>query len=474
MDQPESGIIRTPVVQWSIYFKLFAVELKRMSKVLVVGYNPPVIVPTVKVEAAHYRTWQFLEPLLADGHAVHLCAGTRDELADSSAVPSQWRDRLTYSPIPFGREGWAKQLQVAHDAFAPDCVIAVNFSHCLYVTKLQTPAPIWMEIYGDMLTIMQAAYYRQQSDRGLGTQISFMHEVLRKGDVFSGCGQPQCHMLVGELAMAGRLNRSTFGYEFTRVILPGAPPKAVERTGRVAKRALLAEKGIANDDFVVLWCGGYNTWTDVETLFRGLEDAMAANPKLHYVSVGASTYDAPDNVYERFQALAAGSRFAGRYHMMGWRPWSEMETYYRESDVGINIDALHYETLYGTRTRLVEMIALGLPIVTSLGPELSYLLRDAGAALTFAVGDWATLGRNLQRIAGDSALAQEMAVQALAYAQKDLSFASTTAPLREWVANPAPAPDKGSRTRREMLQNVEYRTRTRMRLTMWRVAGIDR
>ena len=49
-----------------------------MSKVLVIGYNPPQIVPKVKIEAAHYRTWQFLQPLLDDGHEVCLCAGTRD------------------------------------------------------------------------------------------------------------------------------------------------------------------------------------------------------------------------------------------------------------------------------------------------------------------------------------------------------------------------------------------------------------
>ena len=116
----------------------------------------------------------------------------------------------------------------------------------------------------------------------------------------------------------------------------------------------------------------------METLFQGLEAAMQSDPRLHYVSVGANTYNAPDNVYDRFVAMAAASPHRDRYHMLGWRPWSEMATYYRESNVGINIDALHYETIFGTRTRLVEMIASGLPVVTSLGAELSYLLRDAG------------------------------------------------------------------------------------------------
>ena len=318
-----------------------------MTKVLLIGYNTPQIVPNIKIEAAHYRTWQFLEPLLDDGHDICLCAGARGETARQEDLPAIWRDRLRYHPIEFGVGDWINRLQAAHDAFAPQCVVAVNFSHCLYATRLKTHAPLWMEIYGDMLTIMQAIYYRRKSDRGLGTQIAYMDHVLRKGDIFSGCGQAQCHMLVGELAMAGRLNQHTFGYEFTRVILPGSPPRAGQNSGARQGRPFLATQGIAEEDFVVLWCGGYNTWTDVETLFAGLTAAMQANLRLHYVSVGASTYSAPNNVYDQFAKLVAASPFAQRFHLLGWRPWSEMAAYYRESDVGINIDALHYETLFG-------------------------------------------------------------------------------------------------------------------------------
>jgi glycosyltransferase involved in cell wall biosynthesis len=410
-----------------------------------------------------------------------LCAGTKREAARAEDVPAAWRERLHYHPIAFGANGWARQLQAAHDAFQPDCVVAVNFSHCLYATKLQTSAPIWMEIYGDMLTIMQAFYHRNQSDRGLDTQVAFMAEVLRKGDIFSGCGPAQCHMLVGELAMVGRLNRRTFGYEFTRAILPGSPPRPAASADPVDRGALarsprrfLTQHGITDDDFVVLWCGGYNTWTDVDTLFAGLQAAMQANGRLHYVSVGANTYSAPDNVYDRLAKLIATSPFADRYHLLGWRPWSEMADFYRESNVGINIDALHYETIFGTRTRLVEMIAAGLPVVTSLGAELSYLLRDAGVALTFAVGDSAALGEALARLAADAQVTGCMAQAALHYAQHDLSFATTTAPLRAWIAAPAPAPDRQPWGGSDWLRAGEYRARSVLRQVLWRFADSDR
>ena len=179
-------------------------------------------------------------------------------------------------------------------------------------------------------------------------------------------------------------------------------------------------------------------------------------------------------MYDRLSQLIAASPFADRYHLLGWRPWSEMADFYRESNVGINIDALHYETIFGTRTRLVEMIAAGLPVVTSLGAELSYLLRDAGVALTFAVGDSAALGEALARLAADAQATGCMAQAALHYARHDLSFTTTTAPLRAWVAAPAPAPDRQPAGGGDWLRAGEYRARSVLRQVLWRFADSDR
>jgi len=444
-----------------------------MANILLIGYNPPQLVQDIKIEAAHYRTWQFLEPLLADGHTICLCAGARNEAGKRSPIPTQWQEQLQYHPLALGERGWVQALQQIHDAFQPDCIIAVNFSHCLYATKLRTTKPIWMDIYGDMVTIVQAAAYRARTDRGLYTSIGYMQDVLKKGDVFSGCGLPQQHMMVGELAMVGRLNHRTFGYQFVRTVPPGSPPTDGMPILRTEARHLLADQGIDEEAFVVLWCGGYNTWTDVDTLFKALTWAMSQNPTVHYVSVGANTYQAPDNVYARLLELIDKSPYRDRFHMLGWRPWSEIPQFYRESNVGINIDALHYETIYGTRTRLVEMIASGLPVITSLGAELSYLLRDRGAALTFEVGDWQGMGEQLSRLVQEPALRDQMAHIAHEFANTVLSFTATTKAVREWVRQPKLAPDKQRQDMRTLIQQMEYRVRSVMRRAMWHLTAAE-
>jgi glycosyltransferase involved in cell wall biosynthesis len=280
-------------------------------------------------------------------------------------------------------------------------------------------------------------------------------------------------MLVGELAMAGRLNWRTFGYEFVHTILPGALATKAQITEQ-KKRVSLSRHGVGEHDAVILWCGGYNAWTDVDTLFAALELAMSKEARLHFVSVGANSYQAPDNVYTRLLGLIEKSPFRDRFHVLGWRPWAEIPDYYRECDVGLNIDAIHYETVYGTRTRLLEMMAAGLPVITSLGSELSYLLHDSGNCLAFEAGDWQGLAEQILTIVGDNDLRLSLAKAAHQYASNELSFPTTTTSIRRWVRQPSQAPDKVTADFSSQVRQIEYQARSVVRRLIWRFAGLDK
>jgi glycosyltransferase involved in cell wall biosynthesis len=443
-----------------------------LKKILIIAYPPPPLTDRSKIEAAHYRAWQFILPIIEEGHKVHLCTPQINVGSSNDSLPEVWRENLTISILPIHKLNWINKLQQIHDSLNPDCIIAVNFDCCLYTTKLKTQKPIWMDIYGDYLTIMQSSCNSAGSNRGMNTSISHMRDVLKKGDIFSVCGSPQSYALVGELAMAGRLMRQTFGYEFTRVILPGSPPVSIgtHRANEPAPSAL----NLAAHDFPVLWSGGYNTWTDIDTLFRGLEWAMEHEPKVQFISLGASTYNSPDNNYFKLLNLIKSSPHSQRYHMLGWQPWEEIGKYYRISKVGLNIDALHYETILGTRTRLVEMIAAGLPIISSVGTELSHLLYKYGAAITFEIKDWKTLGEGIVSLVKEPDKQKEMAERALDCASSQFSFSNTTTPLLEWVNNPHRAPDKVGIEPLEMLKNMEYAGRAIIRRIMWSLAGMEK
>jgi glycosyltransferase involved in cell wall biosynthesis len=440
-----------------------------MKKIFVIGHTPPPYNGDQKVEAANYRTWQFLAPVLDAGYDVCLCVPGSNFQESSVNIDNkhfQKRNGLNILRVPFDKGFWIKNFQKIHDSYAPDSVAAINFDAALYTTRLRTEKPIWMDIYGDYLTIFQAAKYRTGTNRGLPTTLNQVKSVLRKGDMFSVCSTPQEHALVGELAMVGRLSYQNFAYSFTRVILPGSPP-VKEMISQEERNELLKQLGMNGSEFIVLWCGGYNTWTDIDTLFLGLSSAMEKNPNVHFLSIGASTYQAASTVYDRLNRLIKESPYRNRFHLLGWLPWKEVSKYYHLGHVGVNIDAYHYETIYGTRTRLVEMIASGLPVITTSGTELSYMLYEKGAGLLFDYGNWESLSEHILSIAQDNGMQINMSQNALDYSCNQLSFANTTKPFLRWLEKPEKAPDNLPINKDYYFRSLEYKSRSILRQIIW-------
>jgi glycosyltransferase involved in cell wall biosynthesis len=94
--------------------------------------------------------------------------------------------------------------------------------------------------------------------------------------------------------------------------------------------------------------------------------------------------------------------------MLGWQPSSVVPGLYPQADVGVNLDAFHYETQLGTRTRLVEMMHYGLPVITTLGCELSHIVEDQGLGLNFPDRGCGTFSNHILAMAGDKSLQKNM------------------------------------------------------------------
>jgi len=190
--------------------------------------------------------------------------------------------------------------------------------------------------------------------------------------------------------------------------------------------------------------------------------------------VGGSTTNTQNAPYGRFLGQIETSPYRERFRMLGWQPVNQVPDYYRQADVGINLDAFHYETLLGTRTRLVEMMRYGLPVITSLGCELSVIIQQQALGLTFSIGDVDAFGDCLVALATDSTARQEMARRAQGYASKQLSFAETTRPFREWAQRPYHAPDRLVSRPYHDWRETEYFLRSVSREVLWRLWALER
>ncbi|HSK65501.1 MAG TPA: hypothetical protein VK888_01125 [Anaerolineales bacterium] len=77
----------------------------------------------------------------------------------------------------------------------------------------------------------------------------------------------------------------------------------------------------------------------------------------------------------------------------------------------------------------------GLPVITTLGCELSYIVEQQGLGLTFSIGDAKTFERHILIPAIERLLQQKIAVQAQSYTQNQLSFQNTARPFLEGPGN---------------------------------------
>jgi glycosyltransferase involved in cell wall biosynthesis len=437
-----------------------------MNRILVMGHELPGMAEGT-IEARSYRTWQFVQPLLEGGHNVcFIQSASKDQLNVSHSLSST----LTVNRLNLRKKNWVKRANaICHD-FQPDATLAVMFNNGLRATRLARRQPLWIDLYGDRVAENQVGSHTSKSDRGIRITQEYLDLILRRADKYSTCSTPQKFALVGQLSMAFRLNRQTMGYEFVHAILPGAPSKHAEVTPTLTVRGDL----VPIDAFVVLWCGGYNVWTDVDTLFQALNQAMEKDPRIHYVSAGAGVRLANNNSYERFLEKIASSPFRNRFHMLGWQPSNVVPGLYRQADVGVNLDAFHYETQLGTRTRLVEMMHYGLPVITTLGCELSHIVEDQGLGLTFPIGDAGTFSNQILAMARDKSLQKNYAEQAQEYTNRQLSFQETTQPFLDWAKEPKFAPDRVEKESRLNIHDMENILRTRVRSLIWRIWALER
>ncbi|RKZ25425.1 hypothetical protein DRQ29_06345 [bacterium] len=415
-------------------------ESEVMTRVFFLGTYLPRFQPSAKVTvASDVRTEQIVSALVGAGHEVRLCSAThygrtrgRRYLRLRNAQAPQ------YYEMNYFLSDQLDDLKRLVDDFSPDCVVGVSQWPSRIATSLGLGLPLWCDLWGGAMSEAQAKAYVYKDNSFINHFWGMERPVLERGDVFSTCSTFQEHFLIGELAVMGRLNRASFGYKFAHTIPPGISEEHLETPrGRV-----LRGKVVEPDDFVILWAGGYNTWTDIETLFAGLEEVFRAHRKARFVSFGGCIQGHDDVTYARFCRLVEGSKFRKNYVLLGWRSRRDVLRAYKESDIGINIDRYHYELVFGTRTRLVSMIAYGLPVITTTGCELSYIIKENGLGLTFEIGDARGLANALLNYAKDlKANRRHYSTVALQHFKEHYTYTRTCEPLLKWLKKPRRAPD---------------------------------
>lgn len=295
--------------------------------------------------------------------------------------------------------------------------------------------PVWIDLFGDPMAEIQAKadVLGENFTQDEHIQVwSLMLRVLTRADRFSTVSHRQTDALLGQLALVGRLDRPPIQ----------SMPCALEHfdlfsDASTPDLALLIENaGLPEDARIVLWSGGFNAWADPETLVRGVETAMDADPRLHLVATGGGLPGYLNRVHKQFIELAEASRHSERIHPLGWLALNEAHAWLRVADLALLVDRPCAETRLGARNRLLYYAAANLPTLASSGTEVVADMEAEGALMTFASGDVEAMARRIGLLLGDADRRRSLAECALAFCRTHYTFEATAGAFLDWIAQP--------------------------------------
>ncbi len=344
--------------------------------------------------------------------------------------------------------------------FNPDCIIGATFyparMAARLVNSLEKGVPFWADLFGHVMAEAQARAFMDDDDGCLFHYWNSEYAIITSADIFSCVSKRQEYALVGELGAAGRLNKYTSGYDFSTVIPCGMPQADFEHK----KNVIRGLNGISDEDFVVLWTGGYNTWTDVDTLFKGLEIAISSNSRIKFVSTGGEIPEQDINTYPRFLEMIADSKFKDNFVMNGWIAGEDVPNYYFEADIGINIDKNIYEVKLGSKSRILDWMRAGLCVLSSNVCELTEIMQNERAGYTFLPQDPNDLAEKILYLASDPEAVKNTAELGRQFGMENFNFNVSTKKLQDWANMPVFSPDCGKTRqllfdREEALKNLD-------------------
>ncbi|MGH3840896.1 MAG: glycosyltransferase [Pseudonocardiaceae bacterium] len=270
---------------------------------------------------------------------------------------------------------------------------------------------------------------------------------LRRGDFFLCASERQRHFWLGHLAAIGRLSPTVYDADpTTRSLLAVAPfglsGKPPQRTAPGLRDAL----GFGPREKVVLWAGGVYSWFDPLTLLHAVHALHSDHDDLRLVFLGMRH---PNPEVPEMGMAGQTRRLAETLGLTGeqvffnetWVPYAERQNWLLDADAGVTTHFEHVETTFAFRTRVLDYLWAGLPIVTTDGDAFAELVGTERLGVVVPAQDPAALAAALARVLYDDAFAAGCRDRIAAVAQR-YTWDAVLAPLVGFCRHPRPAPDR--------------------------------
>ena len=272
--------------------------------------------------------------------------------------------------------------------------------------------------------------------------VKTINEQLYWGDFFLCASERQRDFWLGMLAALNRVNPITYYADSTLrktidVVPFGLPDNKPLHTRKVLKGVI---NGIRENDFVVIWGGGIYNWFDPLSLIKAMKILSEKRDDIKLFFMGIRH---PNPMVKELSlvnetvnlAKSLGIFEKNVFFNFGWVKYDERENYLLESDAGIITHPLHLETRFSFRTRVLDYIWAGLPVISTEGDFFSDLINSEKIGIVVKEKDPQSIADAIIKIADDKAL-YESIVKNLSRISGEYSWEKVCGPLIRFCQDP--------------------------------------
>ena len=268
-----------------------------------------------------------------------------------------------------------------------------------------------------------------------------INELLLYGDYFICAGQRQRIFYLGALGSLGRLSPITYEEDMLGVI----PLSSGLEPPIIPEKPLIRGKVLSENKKIILWPGGVYPHFDAVIPIRAFVKLKKQRSDVALVFVGSENPFGKDmfketlNLYE--QELIASGLYGESIFTVPWIPYNQRAAMYAESDIALVTQRNTYESLLSFRTRVVDCLWGGIPVISNEGDEITELLEKYGAGISVPFDDENVLCEVLNNILDDEVKRNNMRDNAKLLYRKKFDIDKNIEPLAAFCENPQKAKD---------------------------------
>ena len=405
-----------------------------MTRVLIITGDPI----GRKMAGPAIRTWNMALEL---SHENEVAVITTTNLEPGLEAPFELHRVRPGEDAAFaGHEGWA------------DVILFQGHAMSSFPALAKTSKVVVVDIYDPMhLEQLEQGRELPCSTWELNVDIAtrVLNQQLALGDFFLCASERQRPFYLGQLAALGRINPATYENDPHLERLLAVVPFGLSEVPPVHERQVLkgVRPGIGADDKLLIWGGGLYNWFDPKTLIRAVAQVAKRHDDVRLLFLGTKHPGVDEMAIVRESrelARELGVLDTAVFFNDTWVEYDARGSYLLESDAGVSTHNLHVETTFSFRTRILDYLWAGLPMVVTEGDGFADLVEREHLGFVARANDVESLAGGIESVLYDKKFAADARAN-VARVREQFLWSRTLRPLVDFVREPSHAADRGRR-----------------------------